>query len=46
MSGITDFQYCVGKHTFNGDGSRGASGDLSATKCIIERVYDKTVDKK
>jgi hypothetical protein len=36
------FDYCVAKHTLNGDGSRGAYGDVATAKCIAERQFDKT----
>ena len=40
-----DVQFCIAKHTFNGDGSRGAYGDYKAAKCVTDRVVDRHVEK-
>jgi len=39
-----DFEVCVAKHTANGDGSRGAYGDVAVLQCMVERKVVRAVE--
>ena len=44
-SARSDFNYCVAKNTFNGNGFRGSAGDLATVSCVIDRMSSRAASR-